>query len=168
MVDNLNCDLCQRNKLDGKGYGFLPEHEVRSITFEECTVDLIRPWKVQVHGKPHKFKAFDVPVQDPKSKSQVKIPIQDPKPRFQTKNTSHIVVCMLVCLFAPFTNTGMENDSQKCHIRDVCTAANNPQSNAICKRIHQAIGNILRQICGDILPNIWGHVANTKYMGTDC
>ncbi len=22
MVDNLNCDFCQRNKLDGKGYGF--------------------------------------------------------------------------------------------------------------------------------------------------
>jgi hypothetical protein len=28
MVDNLNCDFCQRNKLDGKGYGFLPEREV--------------------------------------------------------------------------------------------------------------------------------------------
>jgi hypothetical protein len=53
----------------------------------------------------------------------------------------------------------MENDSQKCHIRDVCPAANNPQSNAICKRIHQAIGNIL-------WTNIWGHIA--KHMGTSC
>jgi hypothetical protein len=53
----------------------------------------------------------------------------------------------------------MENDSQKCHIRDVCTAANNPQSDAICKRIHQTIGNILRT-------NIWGHTA--KHMGTHC
>ncbi len=48
MVDNLNCDFCQRNKQDGEGYGFLPEHEVQSILFEECTVDLIRSWKVQV------------------------------------------------------------------------------------------------------------------------
>ncbi len=81
MVDNLNCDLCQRNKLDSKGYGFLPEHEVQSIPSEECTVDLIGPWKVQVCGKPHKYEAFDVPVQDPKSKTQVKIPSKDSKPK---------------------------------------------------------------------------------------
>ncbi len=35
------------------------------------------PWKVQVHGKPHKYEAFVVPVkipsQDPKSKTQAKI-----------------------------------------------------------------------------------------------
>ncbi len=122
MVDNLNYDFCQRNKLNGKGYGFLPEHEVQSIPFEECTVDLIGPWRVQVCGKLHKFEAFDVPVQDPKSRSQVKNPIQDPKPRFQTKNISHNC-CLFVCLFASFTNSRMENDSQKCDIRDVCTTA---------------------------------------------
>ncbi len=47
MVDNLNCDFCQRTKLDGKGYGFLPECEVQSIPFEECTMDLIGLWKIQ-------------------------------------------------------------------------------------------------------------------------
>jgi hypothetical protein len=55
MIDIFNCDFCQRNKLNGKSYGFLPELEVRSIPFEECTVDLIGPWKVQVHGKPHMY-----------------------------------------------------------------------------------------------------------------
>jgi hypothetical protein len=58
MVDNLNCDFCQRSKLDGKGYGFFPEHEVQSIQFEECTMDLIGPWNIQVCGKPHKFEVF--------------------------------------------------------------------------------------------------------------
>jgi hypothetical protein len=47
MVDNLNCDYFQRTKLDGKGYGFLPACEVQSIPFEECTSDLIGPWKIQ-------------------------------------------------------------------------------------------------------------------------
>jgi hypothetical protein len=47
MVDNLNCDFCQRTKLDGKGCEFLPEHEVQSIPFEESTLDLIEPWKNQ-------------------------------------------------------------------------------------------------------------------------
>jgi hypothetical protein len=28
LVDNFKCNYCQRNKLDGKGYGFLPEQEV--------------------------------------------------------------------------------------------------------------------------------------------
>ncbi len=55
IVDHLNCDFCQRNKLDGKGFEFLPEQEVRSITFEECAVDLIGPWTVQVRGIPHTF-----------------------------------------------------------------------------------------------------------------
>jgi hypothetical protein len=35
---------------------------------------------------------------------------------------------------------------QDCHIRDVCTSAKNPQSNSICKRMHQAVGNVLRTL----------------------
>jgi hypothetical protein len=60
MVDNLNCDFGQRNKLEGKGYGFLPEREVQSIPFEKCVVDLIGTWTVQVHGKPYYFEALTV------------------------------------------------------------------------------------------------------------
>jgi hypothetical protein len=53
MVDNIDCDFFQRNKLDGKGYRFLPEREVRSISFEECAVDLLGPWTVHVCGRPY-------------------------------------------------------------------------------------------------------------------
>ncbi len=60
MVDNLNCDFCQRNKLYGKGYGFLPEREVHSILFEECAVDLMWPWTLQVRGRPYEFDALTV------------------------------------------------------------------------------------------------------------
>jgi hypothetical protein len=48
----------QRNKLDGKGYGFLPEQEVHSSPFEECAMYLIGPWTVQLCGKPYEFKAL--------------------------------------------------------------------------------------------------------------
>jgi hypothetical protein len=72
-----------RNKLDGKGNGFLPgEHEVQSIPFEECTVDLIEPWKIQICGKPHRFEEVDVPTYP---RSQAKNPSQDPKSRSQAK-----------------------------------------------------------------------------------
>jgi hypothetical protein len=60
MVYNLNCDFCQRNKLDGKGYGFLPEREVCSIPFEECAVDLIGPWTVQGCGRPYTCEVLTV------------------------------------------------------------------------------------------------------------
>jgi hypothetical protein len=60
MVDYLNCDFFQRNKLDCKGFGFIPEREVCSIPFEECNVDLIGPWTVQVHGRPYKCEELPV------------------------------------------------------------------------------------------------------------
>ncbi len=60
MVDNLNCDFCQRNKLDDKGCGFLPVHKVHSIVFEECVVDLIGPWTVQVGGRHYESEALTV------------------------------------------------------------------------------------------------------------
>jgi hypothetical protein len=52
LADNLNCDFCQRNKLNGKGYGFLTERKVQSILSEECAVGLIGPWIVQVREPP--------------------------------------------------------------------------------------------------------------------
>ncbi len=48
------------NKLDGKGYGLLPECEFQSIPFKECAVDLIGPWVVQVCGNPYEFVALTV------------------------------------------------------------------------------------------------------------
>jgi len=59
-IDHFNCNYCQRNKLEGRGYGPLPEREIRSIPFEECAVDLIGPWIVQVCGNPYEFSALMV------------------------------------------------------------------------------------------------------------
>jgi hypothetical protein len=33
---------------------------------------------------------------------------------------------------------------QNCHIRDASTTAKNPHSNAMCERMHQTVGNVLR------------------------
>ena len=55
LIDNYHCNHCQCNKLDGKGYGHLPEHKIQSMPFEECAVDLIGPWMIQVWDKPYEF-----------------------------------------------------------------------------------------------------------------
>ncbi len=60
LADNFKCNYCQRNILDGKGYGFLPEQEVHLIPFEECATDLIGPWTIQVRGNPYEFEALTV------------------------------------------------------------------------------------------------------------
>ena len=35
---------------------------------------------------------------------------------------------------------------ESCHIKDAGTSAKNPQSNAICERMHQTVGNVLRTL----------------------
>ncbi len=52
LVDKFYCEQCQRNKLSGKGYGLLSECKLCSVPFEECAVDLIGPWVIQVCNKP--------------------------------------------------------------------------------------------------------------------
>ena len=56
--DRYLCTDCQKHKLDGRGYGLLPEREIRSEPFEEVAVDLIGPWKIPVRGKVFEFKAL--------------------------------------------------------------------------------------------------------------
>ncbi len=45
-----------------------------------------------------------------------------------------------------FTGPEFQTLLQNCHIRDVCTTAKNPQSNAVCERMHQTVGNVLRML----------------------
>ena len=57
-IDNYKCADCQKHKLSGKGYGLLPEQEVRCEPFEEVAVDLIGPWNITVRNKSYKFNAL--------------------------------------------------------------------------------------------------------------
>ena len=150
-IDHFNCDYCQRNKLDGKGYGHLPEREVRSIPFEECAVDLIGPWVVQVRGNPYEFDALTVI--DTVTNLVELIRIDD-----KTSDTiaRRYAQCWLSrypwpqrCVHDPggeFTGIEFQTLLENCQIKDVCTSAKNPQSNAICERMHQTVGNVLRTL----------------------
>jgi hypothetical protein len=60
LVDKFHCEHCKRNKLSITGYGLLPECKLHSVPFEECAVDLIGPWIIQVCNKPYKFNFLTV------------------------------------------------------------------------------------------------------------
>ena len=59
-IDKFRCADCQKHKLEGRGYGLLPERKVQCEPFEEVAVDLIGPWNVTVRGRPYKFKALTI------------------------------------------------------------------------------------------------------------
>ena len=54
--------LLARNSsyIAGKGYGLLPERELKEQPFQECAVDFIGPWPVKIHGKEHTFRALTI------------------------------------------------------------------------------------------------------------
>ena len=45
-----------------------------------------------------------------------------------------------------FTGVEFQTLLQNCHIRYICITAKNPQSNAVCERMHQTVGNVLRTL----------------------
>ena len=57
-IDNYRCTDCQHQKIYCKGYGLIPERELREQPFEEVAVDFIDLWKVQLRGKPYEFNAL--------------------------------------------------------------------------------------------------------------
>jgi hypothetical protein len=54
----LKCNGCQKHKLEGRGYGLIPEQEVWIAPWEEVAINLIGPWKVKVNGQQVEFNAL--------------------------------------------------------------------------------------------------------------
>ena len=121
------------------------------IPFEECAVDLIGPWIVQVREKPYEFDALTVI--DTVTSLVELIRINDKSSETVARAYAQ---CWLSrypwpqrCIHDPggeFTGVEFQTLLQSCHIKDVSTSAKNPQANAICERMHQTVGNVLRTL----------------------
>ncbi len=110
------------------------------------TMDSSSSWE-----RPHKFEALTVIDNVTNLVELVRI---------EKKNLDHIMQkfaqCWLTghpwsqhCIHDPggeFTGPEFQTLLQNCHIRDVCTTAKTPQSNDVCERMHQMVGNILRTL----------------------
>ena len=51
-----------------------------------------------------------------------------------------------------FEGNAFQKLLQRYHIKDACCTSKNPQANAICERMHQTVGNILRTTLHDSPP----------------
>ena len=151
LIEAFNCDACQRHKLLGAGYGELPPREAPLLPWDEVAVDLIGPWKVEVQGQEIEFNALTSI--DPVTNLVEMI-------RINNKTSHHISVQFENSWLSryPRPNRCIHDNGgefighefqlllQQMGIKDVPTTSRNPQANAVCERMHQTVGNILRTL----------------------
>ena len=151
FIDEYACDSCQRNKLSGRGYGLLPERNIRETPFDDVAVDLIGPWKVDIGNQEVEFKALTCI--DPVTNLTELI-------RVSRKTSAHIRAKFEQAWLArypwprncihdnggEFTGEEFQLLLQQLNIKDVPITSKNPQGNSIVERMHQTVGNILRTL----------------------
>jgi hypothetical protein len=146
-----SCDACLRSKLPGMGYGELPPREAGLVPWNEVAVDLIGPWTVNVQGADITFNALTCI--DPVSNL---VEIQ----RILNKSAAHVGTIFenlwlaryprpLRCVHdngGEFIGADFQRVLEINGVKDVPTTIKNPQSNAICERMHQTAANVLRTL----------------------
>eukprot|EP00956_Cyclotella_meneghiniana_P002840 scaffold3364_cov52-Cyclotella_meneghiniana.AAC.1 len=150
-IDQFQCEHCQRYKLAGKGYGLLPERQVRVPPWEEVAIDLIGPWKVNVNGKPCEFSALTCI--DTASNLVELVRIDNKTAEHVRDKFAQTWLCRyprpIRCVHdkgGEFIGREFQWLLELLSIKDVCSTSKNPQSNAICERMHQTVENVLRTI----------------------
>ena len=58
----------------------------------------------------------------------------------------HVYLPLFLFLFYFYFFTEFQTLLENCHIKDVCTSTKYLQSNAVCERMHQTVGNVLRTL----------------------
>ena len=120
------------------------------MPFEECAVDLIGPWTIQVQDKPYEFNALtiidtvsnlvelvwiDNKISAQISKKYAQWPTWYPWPARCIHDNG-----------GKFIGPEFQLLLQGCLIKDVLMTSKNPQANAICEHMHQTVGNVLKTL----------------------
>jgi transposase InsO family protein len=149
FIDRFKCEHCQRHKLPGKGYGLLPEREIKIAPWEEVAIDLVGPWDIKVNGRTVQFNALtcidtasnlvELIRIDNKSSEHIRNKFMQswltryPRPmRVVHDKGGEFIGSAFQWLLTMFS------------LKDVQSTTKNPQSNSICERMHQTVENILR------------------------
>ena len=147
----LPCTVCQETKTVGKGYGHLPPRNAQVAPWHEVAVDLIGPWKIKAAGKEHSFMALTIidtvttycEVQLLKNKTAEHVGWQ-----FENQWLSRYPKPSR-CVFDQgneFLGEDFQAMLRRHGIKPAGSMVKNPQSNAVCERLHQSIGNTLRAV----------------------
>jgi transposase InsO family protein len=145
------CATCRRHKASGKGFGELSERDVTTVPWQETHVDLIGPWKITINNVEVEFLALTVI--DPATNLAELIRLHNKTSQHVAQQFSNVWLARYpwpeVCVHdngTEFTGLPFQRLLEQCAIRSRPTTSRNPQANAICERMHQTVGNILRAI----------------------
>jgi len=150
-IEQLKCQDCQRYKIPGHGYGLLPERGVRVAPWEEIAINLIRPWEVKVNSRTVDVNAL---ICIDTASNLVELI------RINYKTSKHILDKFTQCWFChyprpiccvhdkggKFIGSSFQWLLEMFSTKDVCLTCKNQESNAICERMHQTVGNVLRTL----------------------
>ena len=150
-IDSFKCEDCQKHKLAGKGHGELPERELKSEPFAEVAVDLVGPWKVKARGKIYEFNALTIidPVTNLVELVSIRRKTSDEIKRRFSQTWLARYPWPQRCIHdngGEFTGWEFQELLSQANIQDVPTTSYNPTANAVCERMHQTMGNVLRTL----------------------
>jgi transposase InsO family protein len=148
-VDNYTCDACQRHKLDGPTRGLLAERSISEQPWQDVAIDLIGPWKIPINNWTYEFNALTC-IDTVTNLTELV--------RIDNKTAEHVRTQFERCWISryplprncihdnggEFTGFAFQQLLEGLGIKDVPTTSRNPTANAICERMHQTVGNILR------------------------
>ncbi len=138
----LTCNVCQRNKNLGQGYGHLPPQNNISTPWEEIAIDLIGPWEIDVpHMGMIRIAAFTA-INTATGLAEL-IGISN-------RSAAHIALKFEQMWLSryprplkivhdqgnEFTGANFQIHLHRLNIESVPTTVKNPQSNAMCERMH--------------------------------
>jgi transposase InsO family protein len=147
-----SCDTCQRYKDAGQGQGELPPREDTSVPFEEVTVNLVGPWSINIEGNTLEIQALTII--DIATTLSEAVCIEDKSSQhisnlFENNWLARYPRLVRVIFDQGGEFVGRPFQSMLIHngIRPAATTTKNPQSNAVCERMHRTIKDSLRTIC---------------------
>ena len=145
------CSVCQQFKLSGRGYGELAPREALFQPWFEIAIDTIGPWTINLPGQQLSFYATTII--DTVTNLTELIRIDTPSAAL---SAYAFEIGWLFRYPRPvrvihdqgneFQGLPFQNLLRLYGILDVPTSVRNPQANAICERMHQVVGNILRTL----------------------
>ena len=137
--------------ITSKFYSLLPRRELKEQPFNKAAADLIDPWKLKVGKKLYNFKASTII--DPIASLTELARTDDKTSKMISKKFSQTWLTRypwpMKCIHdngGEFTGWEFQQLLEQCNIKDTPTTSRNPTATAICERMHQTVGNVLRTL----------------------
>ena len=152
-IEALQCDVCQRFKNDGPGYGLLSPRELYLAPWYELAVDSIGPWSIEVGGTRSQANTYEfhaLTCIDTVSNLVELIRLE----HLDAAATCDYIDQAWMCRYpwpkrvvhdgGPEFKREFQDHMEKRGVQTVQTTSHNPTANGICERMHLTVQQLIR------------------------